>query len=229
MLDFGRVLRLIHANVRKSRLKRIQYVRILAQQAPGIAELVVVIHPLVVDEQPVIRRIDRFKRGLAVQLDLFAFRFGRHVVFRITDLQQHGLHDVFGRKLAGLLPVDIGYNLRLCVGRNQGKGCAVVTRFIFADDLGAHAVDGAEFQLIGQAVSENGNKALPHILRGRNRVGHGQDALRVDSAAVYHIPDAGNQGCGFAAAGNCQQQDRPVNGAYGPLLLPVQPESVFAF
>ena len=71
---------------------------------------------------------------------------------------------------------------------------------VVLDDSGAETVDGAECQPFRAFFSEKAHKSRPHIPGGGHGVGHSQDALRRDGAAVDHVPQSGHQHRGLPAA-----------------------------
>ena len=106
--------------------------------------------------------------------------------------------------------------------------CLLLTGVI-PDDCRAEAVDGSECEPFRAFFSEKAHKPRPHIPGGGHGVGHSQDALRRDGAAVDHVPQSGHQHRGLSAPGHRQQQDRALRLPHRRLLLGIEPDRISSF
>ena len=135
-----------------------------------------------------------------------------------------GLLDLLlgGEVAAGALeqiPED-GVQVGVAVG--QGEGLGALPAGIGMDDGGTQAVDGAEGELPGQVLPEEGGEPPGHVGGGGDGVGDGEDLPGRDPAAADEAAQPGHQHGGLAAARHRQQQGGSRSGQHRGLLLLAQ-------
>ena len=230
VLDSGRVLCLIHADIRKALLKSIQHDGIFLQDGIGIGHLIVKVHQVPLP-QGVPVPLDDFGQMVDLTVKLFDLFLRQHHVLDVCD-ETADFPDLT------VLRVAIVYTLtdfadeavELSLVRHQIKGrAACVAAAKVVDNRFGDTVDRAKLEPFRGGLTEEGSKAALHVLRRRDGVGHCQDGFRIDSPAKNHIPQPGHQHGGFAAARRRQQKYRPVDGRYRFLLLGIQPAHILFF
>ena len=235
VLDPGRVLRLIHADVLVLILEVRQHLRHLAQNVQGVHHLIVVIHQMLLPQPPVIALINLPDIDLAVRLpqgaplvaaQLADLLLRQHLVFDVRDQRPH-IPKVRLRR-PGLLHllINLGQNTgRPLLIRHQLKGFLSQHPAVVADDPGADPVDGPKLQPRSQFLAKKARKPAGHVARSGNRISHGQNILRLNSTVRDHVAQPQHQHRGLAASRHSQQKHRPVDRLHCLRLLWVEHDS----
>ena len=201
----------------------LQKLRLRAQNLQTIDHLVIVIHQPIVQKQLAVG-IKQLEKLLAV-LQLLNFCIGKHGVFAVGNAGLALLQiTVGGKTTVSAFPRFPHQSRAFRFVADKLKSLPAGHLLKLSDDPGAHAVDGAKFQPRGVFLPKGFGKPAAQIGSGRNRIGHRQNRLGRHLTAIQQIPDSRQQRGGFAAAGNGQQQHRPLGLADGSLLLLVQPQ-----
>ena len=226
VLDLGGILGLVHTEIPVAPLKFLQDPWMLPEDPQGIDHLIVIVHPPALPKRLLIVP-ENLGELHPLHLDLGQFLPSQHLVFGIGDGGHQGLHRTLGCKLSRLRPVQLPQE-RPPLSRilQQGEGRPPQPALIGADDLAAHAVDGAELQPLRSLLPKKSGKAGTHIPGGGHGIGHGQDLLRRDPPGQTQIAHPGHQDGGLAAAWDGQQQHRTVHRLDRLLLLPIQGERI---
>ena len=228
MLDARGILCLVHAEVVIARLKFVQDLRDLPQDAQGIDHLVVIVHLPGIAQRLLIGAVER---GEAVQLlpQQVQLLLAQHLIFYIGD-ERAGLLELGVRRVLALAP-EIQHAQQgglLCLAREQGKGGPSHPLLIGADDARRDAVDRAKLHPAAELLTEQGREAASHVAGGRDGIGHGEDLLRADVAALHEIAQPRHEYGRLAAAGDGQQQDGPLDRSDGCLLLRIKLQTMRA-
>ncbi len=101
----------------------------------------------------------------------------------------------------------------------QRKRCPADHAAVGGDDFRTDAVDGTEFQLLGQIRTEPLRKALTHVVSGGDGIGYGENLTRRDIFAQKHIAKTCDENRCFAGTGYGKNKDRAVDGLHRFLLL----------
>ena len=226
VLDSGGVLGLVHTEIPETPLKFLQDPGVLPENPQSIDHLIVIVHPPALPERLLIVPED-FRKLYPFHLDLGQLLPSQHLVLGIGDGGHQGLHCALGCKLSRLRPVQLPQQ-RPPLSRilQQGEGRPPQPALIGADDLAAHAVDGAKLQPLCSLLPKEGGEACAHIPGGGHGIGHGQDLLRRDPPGQTQIAHPGHQDGGLAAAWDGQQQHRAVHRLDRLLLLSIQGERI---
>ena len=183
VLNFGRVLRLIHADVLVLILEVRQHLRHLSQNIQRINHLVIIIHQMLLAEPPVVLLIDCTDVNLTVRIpkraslaapQLADLLLAQHLILDISDQRPH----IPKVRLRRPGPLHLLINLRQNTARNllirhQLKGFLPQHTAVIADDLGADPVNGPKLQPRRQFLAKKARKPAGHVARSGNRISHG--------------------------------------------------------
>ena len=228
VLDPGGVLGFVHADIGEAVLKMGPHILVELQDFFGVHHLVVIVHPFIVPQGLAVFPV-QLREFLKAGVQLPQPLLRQHHIFGIGDALAQLLHHALGGVLAAQVPVQVRNQLRqgaLVLRQDEGRPFAAILGIV-GDDLGGHAVDGADLRGMGAVLAEQGGKALLHLPGGSPGIGHGENLVRRNAAAAQHIAQAGHQHGGFPAAGHRQQQHRALHGVHRLLLLAVQPGGIF--
>ena len=235
VLDPGRVLRLIHADVLVLILEVRQHLRHFAQNVQRIHHLIVVVHQMLLPQPPVIALIDLPDIDLTVRLpqgaplaaaQLADLLLRQHLVFDVRDQRPHIPKVCLRRPGLLHLLINLGQNTgRPLLIRHQLKGFLSQHPAVIADDPGADPVDGSKLQPQSQFLAKKARKPAGHVARSGNRISHGQNILRLDPAVRDHVAQPQHQHRGLAASRHSQQKHRPVDRLHCLRLLRVEHDS----
>ena len=230
MLDFGRILCLVHTEIDILLLKMIQHLRIVLKNMVGVGHLIVKVHEVPVTQDAFVLPID-LMQIVDIALGFPDLVLRQHHVLDIGD-EPPDFPDI---AVLGIAFVDSKIDLaddavQFAVLRRQAKGLAAgMNPSEIINDLLGDAVDGPKLQILCRFSPEKRGIPVFHVLCRRNRVGHGQNRPGIDPPAENHIAQPGDKNAGLPAAGGSQQKDRAVHCVYGLLLLVIQQPGILFF
>ena len=233
MLDFRRILCLIHTQIPVSFLVLRKKLRAARQNVQRIDHLIVVIHQPLLLHLFAVASIDFCKRIAGFFLQLLQLLSGKLHVLDITDpapkLRRLRLRGKASRRVNVKTPEKL-QNLALV--RLQRKRLLPDSAPILCNHTGADPVDGPELESarrIGKLHAEHPFKPPSHVLRRRHGIGYGQDLLRQNTKAEEHIPKPCHQNGCLSCSRNSKNKDRTVHCLNGPVLLICQLQRIFLF
>jgi hypothetical protein len=210
-------------------------VRVVAQHRHGEEEEVVEVHGAGGAERGVVARVHRRREHRVVVRPVPPHDAAGHLVRRgargdhpvlpVGDLEEDllGVVRVFplGRNHVHLLGDDAPHELHLVAGGVDGEVLGEADALaVLAEEARPQRVEGGEEDALGLAPHHL-RHALAHLQRRLVGEGDGQDAARIDPLAE-EVRDAEHQRARLPRAGAGQDQERPVHGQGGALLLGVE-------
>ena len=233
VLDFRRILCLIHTQIPVSGLVLGKKLRAAHQNIQRIDHLIVVIHPPLPLHFFAVALIDFCKRIAGFLLQLLQLLSGKLHILDIADpapkLRRLRLRGKASRSVNVKIPEKL-QNLTLV--RLQRKRLLPDSASIICDHTGADPVDGPELKSarrIGKLRAEHPFKPPSHVLRRRHGIGYGQDLLRQNAKAEEHISKPCHQNGCLSGSRNSKNKDRTVHCLNGPVLLICQLQRIFLF
>ena len=115
VLNFGRILGLVHTDITILRPQPIEQLRIPQENLPGIDHLIIVVHPFLPAQRVTVGPIDG-REVHSLDLHLLDFLLPEHLVFHIGNSRLNGFHGTLIGKFPRLTPCNLGNEGALAAG-----------------------------------------------------------------------------------------------------------------